>query len=141
MVLIPVFWSRTKRLATRSIRLRKSCFVNVCQNGDDFPLAPQVLAEFVHVLTDQRRFAQPLTMIAALQRAEMWWTASEVTQVFPTNTAINTFVGWMRNHGLGRNRVLDTLLGATYLTAGITSLVTANGRDFRIFGVFNIVEP
>jgi predicted nucleic acid-binding protein len=116
-------------------------FRQCLSNGDDFALAPQVLAEFVHVLTDQRRFAQPLTMIAALQRAEMWWTASEVTQVFPTNTAFNTFVGWMRKHGLGRNRVLDTLLGATYLTAGITSLVTANARDFRIFGVFNIVEP
>jgi predicted nucleic acid-binding protein len=35
--------------------------------GDDFALAPQVLAEFVHVLTDQTRIAQPLTMDAALR--------------------------------------------------------------------------
>jgi predicted nucleic acid-binding protein len=110
-------------------------------NGDDFALAPQVLAEFVHILTDQRRFTQPLTMIVALERAEMWWNATQVTQVFPTNTALKTFVGWMRTHGLGRSRILDTLLGATYWTSGITSLMTANTRDFRIFGVFNIVEP
>jgi predicted nucleic acid-binding protein len=40
--------------------------------GDDFALAPQVLAELVHVLTDQRRFNPPMTMDVALQRAEMW---------------------------------------------------------------------
>jgi predicted nucleic acid-binding protein len=122
---------------TASQALVRQCLLN----GDDFALAPQVLAELVHVLTDQRRFAQPLTMDAALRRAEMWWTASEVTQVFPTDAAVNTFVGWMNTYYLGRNRILDTLLGATYLTAGITSLMTTNSRDFRTFGVFNILEP
>jgi predicted nucleic acid-binding protein len=110
-------------------------------NGDDFALAPQVLAELIHVLTDQRRFTQPLSMTAALRRAEMWWRASEVTQVFPTDNVVTTFVGWMNTYGLGRNRILDTLLSATYYTAGITSLITINSRDFRTFGVFNIVEP
>jgi predicted nucleic acid-binding protein len=100
-----------------------------------------VLAEFVHVLTDQTRIAQPLTMDAALSRAHMWWNAAEVTQVFPTDAAINTFLTWMKQYGLGRKRILDKLLGAPYLTAGVTSLMTTNSRDFRIFGVFNIVEP
>jgi hypothetical protein len=45
-----------------------------------------------------------------------------------------TFVAWMKTHGLGRKRILDTLLGATYLTAGVNSLVTINGRDIRTFG-------
>jgi hypothetical protein len=80
-------------------------------------------------------------MTAALQRAEMWWAASEVTRVFPTDVAVNTFVGWMNTYRLGRKRILDTLLGATYLAAGITSLMTTNSRDFRTFGVFNILEP
>ena len=30
--------------------------------GDEFALAPQVLAEFIHVVTDPRRFSQPLNM-------------------------------------------------------------------------------
>jgi predicted nucleic acid-binding protein len=78
--------------------------VDQCRsNGDDFALAPQVLAEFVHVLTDQNRFSSALQMAAALERAEMWWTASEVTQVFPTDAAIKTFVALMKNHGLGRS--------------------------------------
>jgi predicted nucleic acid-binding protein len=110
-------------------------------NGDDFALAPQVLAELVHVLTDQKRFAQPLTMEAALGRAKMWWTASEVTQVFPTDAAVNPFIRWMNAYRLGRKRILDTLLGATYFTAGVTSLMTTNIRDFQTFGVFNVMEP
>jgi predicted nucleic acid-binding protein len=110
-------------------------------NGDDFALAPQVLAEFVQVLTDANRISQPLSMSQALSRAQLWWTAPEVTQVFPTDSAVNTFVGWMKQHGLGRKRILDTLLGATYFTAGVTSLITTNSSDFRIFGVFNGSVP
>src|ERR1700730_12584432 len=44
--------------------------VDQCRsNGDDFALAPQVLAEFVHVLTDHNRFCPALQMVAALERA------------------------------------------------------------------------
>ena len=122
---------------TASQALVRQCLLN----GDEFALAPQVLAELVHVLTDSKRFTQPLSMDAALNRAQLWWTASEVSQVFPTEAAVNTFLGWMKQHDLGRKRILDTLLGATYLTAGITSLITTNSRDFRSFGVFTIIEP
>jgi hypothetical protein len=40
---------------TASHALVRQCL----SNGDDFALAPQVLAELAHVLTDQNRFAQP----------------------------------------------------------------------------------
>jgi predicted nucleic acid-binding protein len=69
----------------------RALFRQCVSNGDDFALAPQVLAELVHVLTDQRRFNPPLTMVEALQRAQMWWNAVEVTQVFPTDAAVNKF--------------------------------------------------
>ena len=38
--------------------------------GDLIAIAPQVLAEFIHIVTDPRRFAQPLDMTAARQLAE-----------------------------------------------------------------------
>jgi predicted nucleic acid-binding protein len=110
-------------------------------NGDDFALAPQVLAEFVHVVTDRNRFSSPLTIDAALQRARAWWTAAEVRQVFPTADAVTTFVDWMGVHRLGRNRILDTLLAATYFTAGITSVMTTDTRGFQVFDRFQIVRP
>ena len=44
--------------------------------GDLIAIAPQVLAEFIHIVTDPRRFTHPLDMAAARQLAEQWWTAS-----------------------------------------------------------------
>ena len=45
--------------------------------GDVIAVAPQELAEFIHVVTDPRRFTQPLDMTAARHVAEHWWTASK----------------------------------------------------------------
>lgn len=109
--------------------------------GDDFAMAPQVLAEFVHVVTDANRFAQPLSAADALTRAEMWWMAAEVKQVVPDAATLTAFFGWMRNYQLGRKRILDTLLAATYQVAGIGSVLTTNARDFAVFGHFQIVQP
>jgi predicted nucleic acid-binding protein len=50
--------------------------------GDKIAIAPQVLAEFIHVVTDPRRFTSPLDITAARQLAEKWWTASDVVTVF-----------------------------------------------------------
>jgi predicted nucleic acid-binding protein len=110
------------------------------QAGDTFALAPQVLAEFVHVVTDPRRCSVPLPISAAMDRTEVIWNATQVLQVFPDAVATSQFVHWMRQHRLGRKRLLDTLLGATYWIAGIRSVVTLNHADFALFG-FSIIEP
>jgi len=46
----------------------------VLSAGDLIAIAPQVLAEFIHVVTDPRRFEEPLDMSAARHVAEQWWT-------------------------------------------------------------------
>jgi len=73
--------------------------------------------------------------------AEQWWTASEVVQVFPNNAATRQFLGWLQQFSLGRKRLLDTLLAATYLQAGIQSLLTTNPADFAVFGAFRCITP
>jgi predicted nucleic acid-binding protein len=104
-------------------------------------IAPQVLAEFIHIVTDPRRFAQPLDMTAARQLAEQWWTAREVVRVFPDDAATRQFLAWLQQFSLGRKRLLDTLLAATYRQAGIQSLLTTNQADFTVFGVFTCITP
>ena len=42
---------------------------------------------------------------------------------------------------LGRKRLLDTLLAATYWQAGIQSVLTTNQSDLRVFGVFACATP
>src|SRR5262245_771777 len=107
--------------------------------GDRVAVAPQVLAEFIHVVTDSRRFTQPLDMTAARQLAEQWWTASDVLRVFPDDAATRQFLAWLHQFALGRKRLLDTLLAATYHQAGIQSLLTTNPADFTVLGVFTCV--
>ena len=105
-------------------------------SGDRMSIAPQVLAEFIHVVTDPRRFAKPLTVAMATELAEQWWTAREVDQLFADADAMALFLAWFKSHDLGRMRLLDTLLAATYRAAGANSILKLNPSDFEIFGDF-----
>jgi len=112
---------------------------SLLDGGHDFALAPQTLAEFVHVVTDDRRMPRPLSMSDAVGRAEQWWQAVEVIHVFPAESSVDDFFTWIRRHRLGRKRLLDSMLAATYRAAGVTRIITNNGADFEALGGFEIV--
>jgi predicted nucleic acid-binding protein len=113
----------------------------VLSRGDSFAIAPQVLAEFIHVVTDPKRFSMPLRPEQALTRAETWWQAEEVVRVFPSDDSCALFLEWMRTYELGRKRILDTLLAATYYAYGIRSILSSNARDYAVFGCFSVICP
>ena len=104
--------------------------------GDRFAIASQVVTEFVHIVTDGRRFRAPLTMERALDRARAWWDSPETERIEPDDDAVKWFLEAMSRHGLGRKRLLDTMPAATYRSAGITSLLTLNAPDFAVFNEF-----
>ena len=62
------------------------------RNDDRFAIAPQVVAEFVHVVTDAKRFSAPLTIERALERAKVWWDAKDVDQVLPDQSTVAWFL-------------------------------------------------
>jgi predicted nucleic acid-binding protein len=99
-------------------------------------IAPQVFDEFLHVVTDAKRFARPLNMSDALARIAFWRQAKEVKMIFPTEKSLEQQQQWMREFGLGRKRILDTSLAATYKESGIRNIATANPKDFALFNVF-----
>ena len=119
----------------------RAVIARIVAANDRIAVAPQVLTEFIHVATDARRFSQPLDIHTARQLAEQWWTASDVVQVFPSDAAVRQFLAWMHQFSLGRKRLLDTILAATYEQAGIRSLLTTNAADFAVYGVFNCIVP
>ena len=110
-------------------------------NGDRVALAPQVLAEFIHVVTDSRRFRQPVELREARRIARKWWTAREVDHVFANADATQQFLDWLERLELGRKRLLDTLLAATYRQGGVRSLLTTNPADFGVFDCFTLILP
>jgi predicted nucleic acid-binding protein len=118
----------------------RAVFSQFVAAGDRFAIAPQVLAEFIHVVSDARRFSEPLPVPDAIRLAEESWTARDVVQVFPDGSSTRQFLAWLRQHSLGRKRLLDTLLAATYRQAGISSILTTNPADFAAFGCFTCVQ-
>jgi predicted nucleic acid-binding protein len=108
----------------------------LARHSQPLALAPQVLTEFVHVVTDPRRFSTPLSMDEALEKAQGWWESKEVKPVYPSLESTRLTLLWMRQYRLGRKRLLDTQLAATYYAADVTRLLTLNMSDFEIFDVF-----
>jgi predicted nucleic acid-binding protein len=119
----------------------QACLLPPRQQNDRFALTPLVLAEFIHIVTDPRRFPSRLAMPAALLRAQQLWLATKVERIYPVAATVDHFLTWMRQYGLGRKRVLDTLLSATYFVAGIASVPTLNRADFETFGCFQVLTP
>ena len=106
--------------------------------GASMAMAPQVLAEFCHVVTDPRRFERPLPMADAVELSELWWNSEECRPVSTDQEACRLFLSWMHEFGLGRKRLLDTLLAASYHRAGVTRLASTDWRDFERYGVFTV---
>jgi predicted nucleic acid-binding protein len=108
-------------------------------DGHELALAPQTLAEFIHVVSDARRMPKPLAMTEAISRAEHWWQAAEIVRVFPDPRSVADFLQWLRIHRLGRKRLLDTMLAAAFRNAGIRRIITNNHDDYRLFGCFELI--
>ena len=109
-------------------------------SGHDVAVAPQTLAEFIHVVTDPRRMRDPLEMGEAIQRAESWWEAKEVVRLFPNDRSVGDWLVWLNRHRLGRRRLLDTLLAATLSSYGIKKLITNNASDYEVLDAFEIIR-
>ncbi|GDY11617.1 hypothetical protein LBMAG53_04950 [Planctomycetota bacterium] len=111
----------------------------IIHRGDLIGLAPQVLPEFLHVATDPRRFDPSLDMMAAIARADAWWRAKETVRLMPDERCGQRLLEWMRDHRLGRKRLLDTMLAATYHGHGVSHICTGNAHDYALFKVFTII--
>jgi predicted nucleic acid-binding protein len=111
------------------------------QRAGSLVLPPLVATEFLHMVTDDRRFAPPLTMIEALDWIEEFLTNPSVSLLQPTQASLRQTLRWMREFDLGRKRILDTHLAAVLHTAGARRLLTSNPGDFAVFGVLKTITP
>lgn len=106
--------------------------------GRRLALTSGILAEFIHVVTDSRRFENPLTMPEALEWAAFWSDAEEIAIISTEIAAHRQWLLWLDQHRLGRKRLLDTLIAATWWSAGIQEVFTLNPADFKIFDAFTL---
>jgi predicted nucleic acid-binding protein len=111
------------------------------QQGTKLVFPPLVATEFLHVVTDERRFAPPLTMPEALGWIQDFIGSPGVSLLEPTQASMDQTIHWMRQFNLGRKRILDTHLAAVLHTSGVRRLLTSNPADFTVFGVLETVTP
>ena len=121
--------------------LARELLARLLADKESFAINPDVLSEFIHAITDPKRMDDPLTVPEALERAKYWWTTPDVLRAFPTTSSTNLFLDWFKQYRLGRKRLRDTMLAASYFSAGVTRIVMLNAKDFRVFGCFEIIEP
>ena len=94
------------------------------QHGEKLVFPSLVATEFLHVVTDERRFAPPLTMSEALAWMEEFITSPGVSLLEPTPASMDQTIRWMRQFNLGRKRILDTHLAAILYTSGVRRLIS-----------------
>jgi predicted nucleic acid-binding protein len=104
-------------------------------------VTPSVLHEFVHVVTDPKRFDPPAAMGEALALARLYLGRANVECVATDAEALADALALVDRHRLGRKRLADTLLAATLLRHGVRQLVTCNLGDFEIFTALHLVDP
>src|SRR5258706_6738424 len=80
------------------------------QTGEKLVVPSLVVVEFLHVATDARRFAPPLTMTEALDWIEEFLKNPAVSLLEPRQASMDQTLRWMREFNLGRKRILDTQL-------------------------------
>jgi predicted nucleic acid-binding protein len=114
---------------------------SLLNEGHNFGFPSSVVNEFLHVVTDPRRFNPPLSMAEAIAWMEELLTDPRIQLLESTAEGVLLTMAWMKKYNLGRKRILDTHLAATLHHRGVRRLLTSNPDDFRIFDVFELLTP
>lgn len=102
-------------------------------------LCPVVIDEFIHVVTDPRRFERALDMSEAIRLARTWSQSRETLILHPTDESLLLQLEWLQQYRLGRKRLHDTQIAAIYHLAGIGKIISSNWRDFSLFNHFEVL--
>ena len=128
------------KVAPRHADARRLIEIQVRERGGLIALTPLVVQEFLHVVTDPRRFEEPLSMPEAIQRIGEIWESEEVVRILPSSEVMPRTLELLADLRLGRKRILDTALAATLESAEVRRLATFNPGDFRIFDFLELVD-
>ena len=104
-------------------------------------LTALVLHEFVHIVTDARRFDPPVAMSEALAIARSYVNRTNIECLPVDEASVRLALDLLDAHGLGRRRIADTLLASALLTHGVTEIVTCNPTDFACFDKLVAIDP
>lgn len=132
--LIDLYWEDSPRHAAV---LKK--FNEIAASGQDVCVYYNCFNEFIHVITDKKRFENAFSMEEALSVVDEWRDLENVKILFPDEQSFGRTVAWLSVYKLGRNRLNDTNMAESYVHSGVSSVITANPKDFEIFSELKII--
>lgn len=132
--LIDLYWEDSPRHAAV---LKK--FNEIAASGQDVCIYYNCFNEFIHVITDKKRFENAFSMEEALSVVDEWRDLENVKILFPDEQSFGRTVAWLSVYKLGRNRLNDTNMAASYVHSGVSSVITANPKDFEVFSELKII--
>ncbi len=92
-------------------------------------ISPQVLREYVSVVTRPQASSPSLPMIDALSDVRRFIALFNIAQ--DGGGTLNRLIDLLGRHAVGGKQVHDAQLVATMLEAGVHRLLTFNARDFE----------
>jgi len=104
-------------------------------------LTAGILHEFVHVITDPRRFDPPVSMAEALALAREYLSRSNVAVAPTDEAALRDSFALGDRHSLGRKRLADALTVAALVNDDVNELISCNERDFDGIGALTVINP
>lgn len=99
-----------------------------------------VFLEFQHIVTDPKRFSNPMTMEQAIEQSWFWCDLDRTKIIYPDDQSFGRAQMWLKQYGLGRKRLIDTHMASCYMSHGIDTIWTANPKDFEIFSAFDLMD-
>ena len=97
-----------------------------------FVITALVLHEFIHVVTDARRFQPPVPMAQAIALAQQYLGRSNIEYAVVDELALGLALDSPDSLRLGRKRIADTLLAATLLSRGVDHATLRTIRSSRV---------
>ena len=134
--LIDLYWQNSPRNKNARDLYSKLAKDNSCQ----LAIYYNCFNEFLHVITDSRRFENPFTIKEALAVIDFWCDLENVTILYPNDSSFKRALTWMSIFNLGRNRINDTQMAACYVAQGVSKIITANPKDFELFECLEVEE-
>lgn len=122
-------------------RVRRYLHEQLCDPDVTLVLTPSILHEFIHIVTDARRFDQPLTMAEASSIAHLYLGKENLQCLGVDEEILIDALRLIEIHQLGRKRLADTLFAALLRHHGVAEVISCNPKDFACFDGLTVIDP
>jgi len=104
-------------------------------------ICPQVLCEFLAIITDPRRVNSPRTQKEALVEIEKYFHSENILKIYPGPELIERMLSLLKQYKIARQDIFDLQLVATMLSNNIARIYTYNQADFVKFKEIEVLTP